>query len=219
MPDPLSEPGSPLPMWLALLGSYLLGAIPFGLLAVRLVKGIDLRTVGSGNIGATNAIRVLGKPLGLPVFLADCLKGFAPVAWIAPMVQGLESPTLTALLCGAAAVLGHCFPVYLGLRGGKGVATASGALVALDPLVFLVGGLVWLIVLKTTRYVGLASILMGLSFPLTAAIGRPGERTLLLGMLALAALIGIRHRPNLLRLLRGEEPSVGTSSSESTTRS
>lgn len=207
-----------LPLWGALVASYLLGAIPFGLLIVRLVKGIDLRTVGSGNIGATNAMRVLGKPLGLFVFLLDCFKGFAAAGLIAPLVapgggEGALAPVAVALLCGAAAVVGHCFPAYLGFRGGKGVATACGALVALDPLLFLVGGLVWLATLKTTRYVGLASVLMGLSFPITAALRHPGDATLLSGMLGLALLIVVRHRSNLARLLRGEEPKSGAAPS------
>ncbi len=205
------ESATQLPLWAALAASYLLGAVPFGLLTVRMVKGVDLRSVGSGNIGATNAMRVLGKPLGLMVFLLDCFKGYAAAGLLAPLVAagGALGPVAVALSCGAAAVLGHCFPVYLGFRGGKGVATACGALIALDPLLFAVGGLVWLATLKATRYVGLASVLMGVSFPITAAVRHPGDRPLLYGMLGLALLIVVRHRSNLARLLRGEEPKTG----------
>lgn len=200
-----------LPIWGALVASYLIGAVPFGLLAVRLVKGLDLRTLGSGNIGATNAMRVLGKPLGTLVFLLDCAKGYLPAAWLGVMATGPEGGLTKPILCATAAVLGHCFPVYLGFKGGKGVATASGALLALEPLVFLAGGLVWLLVLKITRYVGLASVLMGLTFPIAAYLRRPEDAALLNAMLGLAALILVRHRANLHRLMRGEELRTGQS--------
>ncbi|MFT7679503.1 MAG: glycerol-3-phosphate acyltransferase PlsY [Planctomycetota bacterium] len=215
MPTP-ADPTAAMPLWGALLASYFLGAVPFGLLVVRLVKGLDLRTVGSGNIGATNAMRVLGKPLGTFVFLLDCLKGYVPAVWLGSLAAGPDSGLVPAILCATAAVFGHCFPVYLGFKGGKGVATASGALLALEPLVFVAGGLVWLVVLKTTRYVGLASVLMGLTFPIAAYLRRPDDPALLKAMFGLAALILVRHRANIQRLLRGEEIRTGQTADSET---
>ena len=164
-----------IPALLVLLASYLLGAVPFGLVMARVVKGVDLRTVGSGNIGATNAMRILGKPLGLVAFLLDFAKGLLPTAILAGYAGslGTETPLLAEALAGTAAVLGHCFPVYLGFKGGKGVATGCGAIVA-DPMVFVASGVVWLVTLGLSRYVSLASIAMGAAFPVMAALLVPG---------------------------------------------
>lgn len=194
--------------WGAIAGAYLLGAVPFGLVMARVLKGVDLRTVGSGNIGATNAMRVLGRPLGLVAFALDFLKGWLPVFALAPAAAlAPERVTGLQVLCGAAAVLGHCFPVYLRFRGGKGVATGCGALVALDPVVFLVGGAAWLVALAATRYVGVASMVMGLGFCAAALVRGPGE--LLAGAVLLEVLILVRHRSNIERLLAGTEPRIG----------
>lgn len=193
-------------LWAALLGAYLLGSVPFGWLLAKALRGVDLRQVGSGNIGATNAMRVLGRPLGLLAFLLDFAKGWAPVALL-----GGGEPPLQVLL-GAAAIAGHVWPIYLGFRGGKAVATSYGALLAIDWAVFLGAGLVWLAAIALTRMVSLASILMALSFPALAlwrmGSGRygwevPGATALL------AALILVRHRANLRRILAGTEPRVG----------
>lgn len=202
---------------LALLASYLLGAVPFGLVLARVVRGVDLRTVGSGNIGATNAMRALGKPLGIVAFLLDFAKGAVPVLvcapWIGPPPASLFGPEGPALLpevlCGAAAVLGHCFPVYLRFRGGKGVATACGAIVALDWPVFVIAGLVWVVLAFTLRYVSLASLAMGVAFPVVAYVRQPHAPAFVAGCAALAALIIVRHRANVARLLRGTEPRMG----------
>jgi len=196
---------------LALGLSYLLGAVPFGLVLIRLVRGVDLRTIGSGNIGATNAMRAGGKPLGLLVFALDCLKGWAAVAWIAPGLGAAGPDGLDALRvgCGAAAVLGHCFPAYLRFRGGKGVATACGALVGLDSRVFLAGGAVWLVTAALTRYVGLASIAMGAGFVAAAWLLDAAERPeLVVGAALLFVLILARHRSNITRMLAGTEPKA-----------
>ena len=112
----------------AILLSYLVGSIPFGLVLVRLVKGVDLRTHGSGNIGATNAMRAAGKPVGLAVFALDFLKGWVAPFVFAGLLAGAGTLTWGAMACGAASVLGHCFPLWLGFKGGKGVATGCGAL-------------------------------------------------------------------------------------------
>lgn len=185
------------PGW-RLLVSYLLGAVPFGLVLCRLVKGVDLRTVGSGNIGATNAMRVLGTPLGLLAFALDVGKGYAPAALL-----GEGDPTLQ-VACGAAAVLGHVFPVYLRFRGGKAVATGAGVLLALEPMILVASGLVWVALLLLFGFVSVSSMAMGLAFPLSA--WWLGESPVVVGGAAgLTVLILVRHRSNISRLLAGEE--------------
>ncbi len=208
-PVTLALSAPPATVWVATLASYLLGAVPFGLLMARWIKGVDLRTVGSGNIGATNAMRVLGKPLGLVAFALDVAKGAVPATLVANWAAGPEDEALARLLCGAAAVVGHCFPVYLGFKGGKGVATGCGAILAIEPLVFLLGGVVWLLALFTTRLVAVASMLMGATFPLAAWWLRGDDRPFTLGCALLCLLILIRHRSNVGRILRGEEPRTG----------
>jgi len=197
---------------LALALSYLLGAVPFGLVLIRLVKGVVLRTVGSGNIGATNAMRAGGKPLGLLVFVLDCMKAWAAVVLVAPGVGAASGADLGVLrvACGAAAVLGHCFPVYLRFRGGKGVATACGALVGLAWQVFLIGGAIWIVTLLVTRFVGLASMAMGAGFVAAAwwLVGRE-QPELVVGAALLFVLILARHRSNITRMLAGTEPRIG----------
>ena len=140
---------------LAILLSYLLGAVPFSLLAGRL-KGVDLRKHGSGNVGATNAIRILGPALGIPVLLLDIAKGLLSSTVIASAF-GQEATELR-LLCGVAAVLGHSFPIWLGFKGGKGVATAAGVFLGLAPAAMGIAALLFGTVLLISRYVSLASI-------------------------------------------------------------
>ena len=194
---------------LALLASYLVGSIPFGLVLVRLVKGIDLRTVGSGNIGATNAMRAAGKPVGLAVFVLDFAKGWVAIWGFAGVVAGQEPLSWAATACGALSVLGHCFPVWLRFAGGKGVATGCGALVAMDPLIWLVGGAIWLVALGLGRMVSLASIAMGLAFPVAAwFLTARVEPTV--GAALLALLILVRHRSNMTRIVAGTESKIGS---------
>jgi glycerol-3-phosphate acyltransferase PlsY len=188
----------------AILISYLVGSIPFAAMAAR-ARGIDLREHGSGNIGATNAIRVLGKSLGIPVLLADIAKGWAAAALV-PWAFGETSPDL-AILCGAAAVLGHTFPITLGFQGGKGVATSAGALFALAPIPTALALAVFLIVLIVFRYVSLASISAAVALALLLWI-RTGPLSLRLAGTALAALVIARHRSNLSRLLSRTESRV-----------
>jgi len=196
---------------LAILASYLLGSIPFGLVMARLVKGVDLREVGSGNIGATNAMRVLGKPLGLVAFMLDFGKGLVPTHVLALHAAPLDAttPWLAAALCGTAAVIGHCFPVYLRFKGGKGVATGCGAIVGVDPMIFVYSGLVWVLCLVTTRYVGLASIAMGLAFPVVAATRMEDAAAFVFACTLLSLLVVIRHRANIKRMVAGTEPRIG----------
>lgn len=200
--------------WIIVATAYLIGAVPFGLLIAKRVSGIDLREFGSGNIGTSNAVRAMGRRWGFVVFLLDFLKGFLPVVACYGLV-GEHSETLDLLqvLTGTAAVLGHCFPIYLGFRGGKGVATGCGAIVAINVWVFVSGGVVWLVTRFTTRYAGLASIMMGITFPIATwvidrilGLHRP---ELLVGSLLLTILILVRHRSNMKRMLKGTEPRIG----------
>lgn len=197
---------------LCLLAAYLVGSIPFGLLA-GFTRGVDIRTMGSGNIGATNVLRCLGKPLGLTVFVLDFLKGLLPV-----VAAGLLHPAAAEgagaggwVLAGVAlaAVLGHNFPVWLRFRGGKGVATSAGVLLGFLPWPLLLGVLVWFSVFFATRYVALASIGAGLAIPLGVLVegsirGQIQPAALIFACLA-AAMVVWRHRSNLQRLREGTE--------------
>jgi glycerol-3-phosphate acyltransferase PlsY len=195
--------------------SYLLGAVPFGYLIAK-SRGIDILKHGSGNIGATNVGRILGGRLGILVFLLDFGKGALPAAvgiWLDRQAV-LELPASTlGVGAGLAAILGHLFPVYLGFKGGKGVATGAGVVVVLLPIPFLLAFCIWVFVLITSRYVSLASILAAVSLVLmrlgTQADPFAAENVILTLFCLLASLLVIaRHRPNLLRLLRGTENRV-----------
>ena len=200
--------------WIVVTVAYLVGAIPFGLVIAKRVRGIDLRTFGSGNIGTSNAVRAMGRGWGFVVFSLDFLKGFLPVLACHQLVgDHAETVPLLQVLTGTAAVVGHCYPIYLGFRGGKGVATGCGAIIAIDPRVFVCGGLVWLVTRVLTRYAGLASIMMGITFPVAVVVldhfqdkRRP---ELLVGSLLLTLLILVRHRSNMRRMLQGTEPHIG----------
>jgi glycerol-3-phosphate acyltransferase PlsY len=200
-----------LPWLLIAVGSYLIGSIPFGYLAGRLC-GIDIRTKGSGNIGATNALRVLGKKWGYSVFLLDFLKAWLPVklalGWgIALMVHPASAPGALAGLC---ALLGHSFPIWLGFKGGKGIASSAGVMVGLFSLaVFLVCLGMWLLLFTVTRYVSIASIVAAISLPAAVGILVLLHRADWLGFtvsVMMAALAIWRHRSNIVRLRAGTEP-------------
>lgn len=198
----LALDGASWSLGLALALAYLLGSVPFGWLMAKTIKGVDIRTVGSGNIGATNAMRVLGKPLGITAFLLDFAKGYAPAA----LLGGGDSTRM--VLLAAAAVCGHVWPIFLRFKGGKAVATGLGGIVAIDPVVALVAGGVWFAVLMTTRFVALASLAMGLAFPVTAALRMEGHAygiDFVIGTTVLFLLILVRHRTNIARMLAGEE--------------
>lgn len=212
LPAPAAELVGLPSAWLILAIAYLLGAVPFGLLIAKRVSGIDLRQFGSGNIGTSNAVRAMGRRWGFVVFLLDFLKGFLPVLACRWLV-GEDERHLLEVLTGTAAVLGHCYPIYLGFRGGKGVATGCGAIIAIDWMIFLCGGLVWLVTRLTTRYAGLASILMGITFPIAAwavdRIFKMNRPELIVGSFLLTILIVVRHRSNMMRMLKGTEPRIG----------
>jgi glycerol-3-phosphate acyltransferase PlsY len=194
----------------ALVIGYLLGSISFAVLIAR-SGGVDIFKVGSGNPGATNVLRTLGKPRGYVCFLLDALKGAAAV--LAGMGLGLaagsgaggETLGVVALL---GAILGHSYSVFLRFRGGKGVATTVGGLLVLVPWVLLIGLLLWLVVFYGTKYVSLASLCLGVSLPVSSLF--LGNSLLMNSVtLFLALLIVVRHRANIQRLLAGSENRAG----------
>jgi glycerol-3-phosphate acyltransferase PlsY len=181
-------------------GGYLLGSMPWGYWLIRLAKGVDIRTVGSGNIGASNVWRVYGWRYGLPVVLLDVGKGFAP-AFLGTLVDG----HLTGVLAGAAAMAGHWRPLFLGFaRGGKMVATAGGAFLGVAPAVGGIGAAVWIVVFLVTRYASVASIVAACSLPLLAwGLGEPWPVIAFGGAAGIA--VAVLHRGNIRRLLAGTE--------------
>ncbi len=196
--------------------SYLLGSIPTGYLMAR-ARGIDIRSVGSGNIGATNVFRALGKAAGTITLLVDCAKGWIAV-FAVPVLVGwlfrLQLPAGAPILCALAVILGHNYTCWLRFKGGKGIATSAGALLALAPMAVLICLLVWLIVFGIGRYVSLASILAAIALPVaifcTKHLGRGGNRDADQWMLfslsiVLCVLALWRHRSNIQRLLAGTE--------------
>lgn len=185
--------------------AYLVGSIPFAYLAGR-ARGVDLRQHGSGNLGATNAVRVLGLPTGIAVYLLDTLKGFLPVFVLVPLVAASRLD-LWAIAFGVAAIVGHVRPVYLGFqKGGKGVATAGGVFLALAPLATALGLAVWLLVFVPSGFVSLASIVTAALFPVAiVAAGTPVRSALFAVAVVMAVFVIWTHRSNIGRLRRGEE--------------
>lgn len=214
---PLSQSAS---YGLGVVASYLLGAVPFGLLAGLVLKGTDIRQHGSRNTGATNALRVLGKPIGMLVHVLDIGKGFVPAFVLARLFAAgrAEMVACLGIACGSAAILGHVFPVYLRFRGGKGVATSLGAFLGLAWLPTLIGGALWVALRQTTRYVSVASIVAVTAIPVGMAVvpdpANGGQRSwchtelIVFGALV-ALLVIVRHRANLRRLLAGTENKIG----------
>lgn len=195
---------------LSIIIGYLLGSIPFGFLA-GCVAGVDVRGHGSGNIGATNVLRTLGKSYGYPVFVADALKGFVAVRLALWMGCGAPASAYKlGILAAVCAVLGHAFPIWLRFRGGKGVAASAGACLGLVPVETLIAGAVWVGTFLLFRFVSLASVSAAAALPLSVWLIAPGQtrsRGLLLSLTAaLAALVIVRHGSNLRRLLHGTEP-------------
>jgi glycerol-3-phosphate acyltransferase PlsY len=181
--------------------AYLLGSIPFAFLAGR-ARGIDLRTVGSGNLGAANVFRTLGREMGIAVMVADILKGVVAVV-IARLLTDDPWPAVAA----AAAMAGHVFPVWLRFKGGKGVAVGGGAVIALMPLGALLIFAIWIAVAVATRYTSLASIAGALAAtPVAWALGYPTSTVVFAGLGSAAILF--LHRGNIRRLLRGEENRI-----------
>ena len=190
-------------------GAYLLGSIPTGYL-VALLRGVDLRAHGSGNIGATNAFRVLGKGPGTFVLLADALKGSAAVLWMpevaAKMGGGTPSDSLP-LIAGVASILGHNYTCWLRFKGGKGIATTAGVMATLVPLGLAITFVVWLIAFLTTRYVSVASIVAAIVLPIATMLTSQ-NRALWAVALVFGGLAIWRHRGNLQRLRAGTESRI-----------
>ena len=195
------------PWLLTLPIAYLLGSIPFGYLLVRFVRHEDIRTVGSGNIGATNVLRSGSKGLGIATLLLDLLKAYVAVVFARHL-----APANYDLAVGAAvaAVLGHVFPVWLGFRGGKGVASALGVVLALVPMAALVSLAVFVVVVLLSRYVSLASILGAAVMPIAGIALAPVRSPMVIGgFIFLSLLVIVKHQANIRRLLAGTENRFG----------
>ena len=217
---------------LTALAAYLLGSIPFGFLVAN-AKGIDIRAVGSGNIGATNAMRVLGKPAGIAVLLLDALKGYIACTslalfifnWLAPrlyepgaVVPALEIQHTNMIIAGIFAVLGHNYTCWLKFKGGKGIATTAGVYLALAPWAVLVALIVFILAVLVTKYVSVGSISAAIALPVTVWIMSPQNLFLCIVTTALGALAIYKHKSNLQRLRAGTESRLGkkTSTTETT---
>ena len=222
-----------MPIWsyiIVALAAYLLGSIPTGYLVAK-AKGIDIRTVGSGNIGATNAFRVLGKPAGIFVLLVDAAKGFASV-YLGILICGRFSPgglgvsgdrffdhpdmflERFAVLAGICAVLGHNYTCWLRFKGGKGIATTAGVYLALAPMALGIAFAVFIVTLVVTRYVSLSSILAAIALPVTVWVQQPQNYFLNIVTTALGALAIYKHRSNIQRLMNGTENRLGKKPAE-----
>jgi glycerol-3-phosphate acyltransferase PlsY len=202
---------------LVLVAAYLLGAVPFGYWLVKAIRGIDIREHGSGNIGATNVMRIAGPGLGLPVFALDVAKGCIPVLAARAMVSEASLHPALPVACAAAAILGHMYSVFLRGKGGKGVATAAGALAALDWLAVICGLAGWTIVLLTLRYVSVASMSAAV-IVMVASWGfsrEPAGADLVKNVFvtALGAMVIWKHRENIKRLAAGTESRAFTKES------
>ena len=203
---------SPIQAAAAILGGYLLGSVPFGIIVTRMAGAGDLRAIGSGNIGATNVLRTGRKGLALVTLLGDGGKGALAVliAWLATRHASSQAQAVLTSLAGGAAFFGHLFPVWLGFKGGKGVATFFGTLLAAAWPVGLAAGATWILMAAVFRISSLAALTAAVLAPiLVLLLGRPMPVAIL--ALVMAVLIYIRHLPNIRRLLAGEEPRIGGS--------
>jgi len=195
---------------LTALGAYLLGSIPTGFLVAK-AKGIDIRSVGSGNIGATNAMRVLGKPAGIFVLLMDAAKGFAAV-WLASLMlkdNSIADLQTLRVVAGIFAVLGHNYTCWLKFKGGKGIATTAGVYLALAPCALLVALAVFILAILLTRYVSVGSIAGAIALPATVWAMTPHNLFLGIVTTALGVLAIYKHKSNIQRLMAGTENRLG----------
>ncbi len=188
-------------LYLLIFAAYLIGAIPTGVILTRLVSGEDIRSAGSGNIGATNVYRVAGRKLGIITLVGDCLKGVIPLL-IAQ--QGFHLTESGIALVALAAFIGHCYPVYLGFKGGKGVATALGIFLVLSPLSVLCVLAVFILILWKWRYISLASISAAAAIPLLVLLFE-NSFALFIATLVIAVIVIWKHRANIERLRGGTE--------------
>ena len=198
--------------FVAILVGYLLGSIPFGFVVSK-CRGIDIRQHGSGNIGATNVFRTLGRNWGVLVFALDVLKGVVAVQFAMKYLAAASFPSMgcqmaadqLGIMAGLGCFLGHCFPVWLGFKGGKGVAVGAGVLLGLMPMVTVIGLVIWGIVYKTSRYVSLASVIAAISLPVIVWALERRVGAIFWFTLAISLLAFWRHRGNIQRLLAGTE--------------
>lgn len=191
--------------------SYLIGSIPFSIIAGKLFKGIDVREYGSGNAGATNTFRVLGKKAGIPVLILDVLKGLIAVdlVWFTSYVPSTEIYINLQLAFGIAAVLGHVFPVYVGFRGGKGVATLLGFMIGVFPEAAVISIVIFVLTLLFSKYVSLSSIFAGLFFPFGVYyLSDNLVPTMMIFSIFVPVLLIATHQRNIERLVRGDENKV-----------
>jgi acyl phosphate:glycerol-3-phosphate acyltransferase len=188
--------------------SYLVGSVPFGLLVGK-IAGVDVRSAGSRNIGATNVNRLLGKKFGIITLICDCLKGYLPMFFAAWMVGNSVGGEIVILCCGVSAVVGHMFPVYLGFKGGKGVATGLGVFLFLSPLAILISLVVFVVTVAISGFVSAGSLLSSGLIPLWLFFLDAPVATIITAAIV-AALIWLKHHENIVRLLKGEEKSWKT---------
>ncbi len=189
--------------------AYFVGSIPTGYLLAK-AKGIDIRKSGSGNIGATNVFRILGKPAGIAVLLVDALKGFAPTYFIRYFLPGAEPNAVEyhSMTAGLFAILGHNYTCWLRFKGGKGIATSAGVVVALAPVALVITVATWIIIFLVSKYVSLASIIAAAILPVAIWATGGSRRILILGF-ALGALAIYKHKTNIQRLIAGTENRFG----------
>lgn len=200
-----------LPAVIAVVVSYLLGSVSFSILFARWLRKIDIRQHGSGNAGATNTLRVLGKGPAIAVFLLDIAKGLVAVA-LGQAIAG-EQGSWLAVACGLASIAGHNWPLYFRFKGGKGIATTVGALIYLAPLPVVAAGVVAIILIVITRYVSLGSMVFAALVPVI--LGLAGEiGPVFWGALVLALLAIVRHRKNIVKLMNGTENKIGAKKKE-----
>ncbi|ALM56964.1 Acyl-phosphate:glycerol-3-phosphate O-acyltransferase PlsY [Staphylococcus equorum subsp. equorum] len=190
--------------------SYLIGAFPSGYVIGKLFYKKDIRQFGSGNTGATNSFRVLGKPAGFLVTFLDIFKGFIVVffpLWLPVSAEGPISSFFTnGLIVGAFAILGHVYPVYLGFKGGKAVATSAGVILGMNPILLIILAAIFFIILKLTKYVSLSSIIASICCLIGAVLIR--DIILVIVSIGVVVLLIIRHRSNIVRIFKGEEPKI-----------
>ncbi|MEX2578332.1 MAG: glycerol-3-phosphate 1-O-acyltransferase PlsY [Verrucomicrobiales bacterium] len=194
--------------WWPVLAAYIVGATPFGFLAGK-AKGVDIRDHGSGNIGATNVVRILGKPVGFTVLILDVCKGVFPVL----IARAVSDSSAVHIAAAIAAIVGHNYTFWLKFKGGKGIATTGGAILPIMPVAFVVALLTWVVVLKVTRYVSVASIAAAFIIPLTIAVRSALSATwdpYVFGFGLFVCVLALwKHRSNIQRLRTGDEPRSG----------
>lgn len=184
--------------------SFLLGSIPFGFLICRYTLGVDIRKLGSGNIGTTNVMRIAGPTIGILVLVLDTSKGLIPVL----LAKAFSFPPIWVVFAGIFAILGHIFSPFIGFKGGRGVATGLGVVIGIAPLIALALFLIWGVVVLIFRYVSLASLTSAFAFPLLMTFTNQPLPYLLLSFI-ISTLVIVRHKPNLERLFKGQEHKLG----------